>query len=77
MDNKRILLITPKFQEENSKEDHPDCLKLKEYARKGYKIQVVYTNNEIETKTCYEIDEINVIKTGLKDVPIKIVNYKN
>lgn len=68
MDNKRILLITPKFQEENSKEDHPDCLKLKEYARKGYKIQVVYTNNEIETKTCYEIDEINVIKTGLKDL---------
>lgn len=68
MDNKRILLITPKFQEENSKEDQPDFLKLKEYARQGYKIQVVYTNNEIETKTCFEIDEISVIKTGLKDL---------
>ena len=68
MNNKRILLITPKFQEENNEEADIDLLKLKEYQKYGYIIEVAYINSEIDSKDNYKIDDINVVKAGLKEL---------
>lgn len=68
MCNKKILLITPKFQKKDSKEIDENVLRIKEYKKEGYNIQVAYINNEVNDKICYEVEGFKTIKAGLKEL---------
>lgn len=68
MRKKSILVVTPKFQEKNTNEIDNNWSKLQEYEEAGLNIEIAYVNDQITTKTGYEIAGMEVIKAGLEEL---------